>query len=86
MKLKEKLTGIVNAGEEAVVRELLADDVQLDAEVRDVAALTQELIAEIIPLKLQAVELLGQGPNPGRIVLETPLTLFLAGYFGVLLV
>ena len=50
MKLKGKLTGVVNTGEEAIVRELLADDVQLDAEVRDVAALTQELIAEIIPL------------------------------------
>ena len=48
--------------------------------MRDVAALTQELIAEIIPLKLQAVELLGQGPNPGRIVLETQLALFLARY------
>ena len=54
--------------------------------MRDVAALTQELIAEIIPLKLQAVELLGQGPNPGRIVLETPLTLFLAAYIAILLV
>ena len=54
--------------------------------MRDVAALTQESIAEIIPLKLQAVELLGQGPDPGRIVLETPLTLFLAAYFDILLV
>ena len=48
--------------------------------MRDVAALTQEAIAEIIPLQLQAVELLGQGPNPGRIVLETQLALFLARY------
>ena len=54
--------------------------------MRDVAALTQELIAEMIPLKLQAVELLGQGPDPGRIVLETPLSLFLAVNVAVLLV
>ena len=47
--------------------------------MRDVAALAQEAIAELVPLELQAVELLGQGPHPGRIVLETPPALFLAG-------
>ena len=47
---KGRLTGVVDAGEEAVVRELLTDEVQLDAEVRDVALIVHEAVAERVPL------------------------------------
>ena len=47
---KGRLTGVVDAGEEAVIREFLADVVQLDAEVGDAALVAHEIIAERIPL------------------------------------
>ena len=47
---RRRLTGVVDAGEEAVICELLTDEVQLDAEVRDAALIVHEAVTERVPL------------------------------------
>ena len=55
--LRGALTESVHFGEEAVVVELLADVVELDAEIRDVALLAQKFGAQEVPLLPQGAQL-----------------------------
>ena len=77
----KELTFVVNAGEEAVICELLPDEVQLDAELRNAALIVHEAVTEGVPLPSQASQFQVERLEPHLVIFNEVILILLLNVF-----